>query len=294
LNKAQTLEKLLQYMAEAHANQADIIAVGETWFSGYPSWLDFCPNVALWDHAPTKEAYLLTYQNALALSDPEVERIRKACKDFNLAMVLGINERVENGPGNGSLYNTILTFGKDGELLNHHRKLVPTYTERLVHAPGDGAGLHTVRIDDVQVGSLICWEHWMPLTRQTLHNEGEHLHFCLWPWVHEKHQIATRHYAFEGRCYVVSIGQIMTASEIPDFLELPASISPDHLLLKGGSCVVQPNGDYLLEPDFKTRGMLLVDIPNFDACTKEKMTLDTSGHYQRNDVFELKVNKQRN
>ena len=136
LNKAQTLEKLLQYMAEAHAKQADIIAVGETWFSGYPSWLDFCPNVALWDHGPTKEAYLLTYQNALSLSDPEVERIQKACKDYNLAMLLGINERVENGPGNGSLYNTILTFGKDGELLNHHRKLVPTYTERLVHAPG--------------------------------------------------------------------------------------------------------------------------------------------------------------
>jgi len=270
LNKEKTLEKVLGLALEAGKQNLDIIAFGETWFSGYPSWLDFCPNIAIWDHEPTKEAYLMTYNTALSIADPEIGAIQEACRANNVAIIIGINEKVEKGPGNGSLYNTILTFGKDGALLNHHRKLMPTYTERLVHAQGDGAGLN-----------------------QAMHDSGEHLHFCLWPWVHEKHQIASRHYAFEGRCYVVSVGQIMEAQELPSHLELPEGTAPNDSLLKGGSCVVKPDGSYLLEPDFTTRGLITLEIPNFDACIKERMTLDTSGHYQRRDVFDFSVDKNR-
>ncbi len=99
-------------------------------------------------------------------------------KDHGVVLVIGVNERVNQGPGNGTLYNSLLTFGSDGALLNHHRKLVPTYTERLVWGQGDGSGLKAVDSSLGRVGGLICWEHWMPLARQALHDSGEHIHIA--------------------------------------------------------------------------------------------------------------------
>src|SRR4029077_18872840 len=124
-------------------------------------------------------------------------------------IVIGVNERVKDGPGHGTLYNTLLFFGPQGELVNQHRKLMPTYSERMVWGQGDASGMRSVNLHGANIGGLICWEHWMPLARQHTHNTREQIHVPVCQTVHEMHQVASRHYAFEGRCFVLAAGQIM-------------------------------------------------------------------------------------
>jgi predicted amidohydrolase len=203
-----------------------------------------------------------------------------------LTLVIGVNERVIEGPGRGTLYNTVLTFGPSGELLNRHRKLVPTFNERLIWGPGDGNSLQVAQTPAGRVGSLICWEHWMPLVRQTLHVAGEDIHVALWPSVKEMYQIAARHYAFEGRCFVLSVGSIMRRQDLPRELELAPAIaqSNNEFILSGGSSIVGPDGQYVAGPSFDSEVIILARI-NLERIREESMTLDVTGHYNRPDLF---------
>ncbi|MDP9380557.1 MAG: carbon-nitrogen hydrolase family protein, partial [Chloroflexota bacterium] len=198
LDLSASLNKAADLITQAAKRGARLITFGETWLPGYPAWLDYCPEAALWNHGPTKEVFALLRQNSVAVPGRETQVFTQLAGDLGVMLVMGVNERVDSGPGNGTLYNSLLVFSPDGELVNHHRKLVPTFTERLVWGPGDGEGLKAVETPVGRVGGLICWEHWMPMARQALHTSGEHIHVSVWPTVHEMHQIASRHYAFEG------------------------------------------------------------------------------------------------
>jgi predicted amidohydrolase len=222
----------------------------------------------------------------------ETARLGEAAREHNLVVVIGVNERVARGPGNGTLFNSLLTFGPDGKLLNHHRKLVPTYTERLVWGQGDAAGLAAAETPLGRVGGLVCWEHWMPLARQALHTSGEHVHVAVWPTAHEMHQIASRHYAFEARCFVLAAGLVMRVRDLPPELDTPAELAagPDQMLLRGGSAVIAPDGRYIAGPVFDEETILTAEI-DFSEIDREKMTLDVSGHYSRPDVFDLRLNR---
>lgn len=294
LNIAKSMQKVEVLLREAAAKGAQLITFGETWFTGYPAWLDHCDEYAKWDFQATKSVFAKTYENSLEVSGPEVAQIGKWAKELGVVVVMGINEKVSTGLGNGTIYNSLLTWNEKGELANHHRKLMPTHTERLLYGQGDGAGLQAVETSFGRIGGLICWEHWMPLTRQTMHNSGEHIHVAVWPNVKEMLQIATRSYAFEGRCFAVGVGQIMRVKDVPVELVLPADIKnkPDHLLLNGGSCIVGPDGQYVLEPQFGVEGIFSAEV-DLNRCAEERMALDVTGHYQRHDVFELSVNKKR-
>jgi nitrilase len=138
------------------------VAFGETWLPGYPAWLDVCPHVALWEHLPTKQVFARLRQNSITILGPEVATLCEAAGDLKINVVMGVNERVEAGPGNGTLYNSLLMISPEAELANHHRKLVPTHTERLIWGNGDGRGLSSVKTKVGRIGGLICWEHWMP------------------------------------------------------------------------------------------------------------------------------------
>jgi nitrilase len=294
LNVTKSMQKAEVLLREAAAKGAELITFGETWFTGYPAWLDYCDEYAKWDFQATKTIFAQTYENSLDVSGPEVAQIGKWAKELGVVVVMGINEKVSTGIGNGTIYNSLLTWTEKGELANHHRKLMPTHTERLLYGQGDGAGLQAVDTSFGRIGGLICWEHWMPLTRQTMHNSGEHIHVAVWPNVTEILQIATRSYAFEGRCFAVGVGQIMRVKDVPKELNLPAELrdQPEHLLLNGGSCIVGPDGQYVLAPQFGVEGIFTAEV-DLNRCTEEKLALDVTGHYQRHDVFELIVNKKR-
>jgi len=288
-----SLQKAESLIKQAAKAGVDIVAFGECWLTGYPAWMDYAPNAGLWDHEPVKEAWATMYENSLEIPGKHLDHIQKLAKQHKIHVILGANEVVKKGKGNGTLYNVVLQIDKQGNLVNHHRKLMPTYTEKLVHGMGDGSGLRAVETDMGRIGALICWEHWMPLTRQAMHDEGEDIHFALWPYVKEMHQIAARHYAHEGRCYVVSIGQMMKASDTPSGIELPENLTADtnQWVLKGGSCVANPDGSWLLEPQYEKDEIIYVEIPSLRENIKERMNLAVSGHYNRPDVFKFKVKR---
>lgn len=292
MNLAASLAKAVTLTEEAARNGARVVSFGETWLPGYPAWLDYCGDMALWDHAPTKTVFARLRQNSVLVPGKETKLLAKLAADHQLTLVIGVNERVETGPGNGSLYNSLLTFSPAGALANHHRKLVPTHTERLIWGQGDGGGLESVATPAGRIGGLICWEHWMPLARQALHLAGEHIHVAVWPTVHEMHQIASRHYAFEARCFVLAAGLVMRVKDLPAELAAPPALAdkPESFLLRGGSAIIGPNGQYVVEPCFDQE-MIITAMLDLTAVDEERMTLDVSGHYSRPDVFDFELRK---
>jgi len=292
LNLKQSLDKANTIMEEAAAEGCQLLVFGETWLTGYPVWLDYVPAAALWNHGPTKEVFALMHENGVTIPGPEINQIRKRAKELKLNICLGINEKVEHAAGHGTIYNAFVIINTDGEIVNHHRKLMPTFTEKLLYGVGDARGLNTVQVNGWNLGGLICWEHWMPLSRQALHNLGEQIHVALWPKVHEMHEIASRHYAFEGRCYVLAAGQVTYANQIPEIFSIPEELlnDPKKLLLNGGSCIIGPNGKYLTSPVYDVECLVTATL-NINKIKEEQMTLDVSGHYSRPDIYEFRVKK---
>lgn len=289
LDLAASLTKAVSFTEAAAKEGAKLVVFGETWLTGYPAWLDNCPDVALWNHGPTKDLFARLRAESPTISGPEVATLAELAGDLGITLVMGINERVDRGPGLGTLYCSLITFGPNGQLINHHRKLVPTHTERLVWGPGDAVGLHTVDTPVGRLGGLICWEHWMPTARQALHIDGEQIHIAVWPTAHEMHQVASRHYAFEGRCFVLAAGSLLAAADLPPTLRLSEEAqSQGPLLVRGGSAIIGPDGRYIVEPVFDEERILLADL-DFTAIDRERMTLDVTGHYSRPDIFELRI-----
>ena len=296
MNLEQSLDKAA-ILAEEAANQgAEVIVFPESWLPGYPVWLDYAPSAALWDHAPAKTLYRLLVENSLAIPGRHFSQLLATAQKLGAYLVIGSHERL-----GGTLYNTMLLIDRNGQDFQIHRKLVPTYTERLVWGRGDGSTLSTLRTEFGPMGGLICWEHWMPLARAAMQAKHEVLHIAQWPSVKELHQLASRHYAFEGQCFVIAAGCVLTKDEVIEgvsslahengevleFLEgLPGSDTQP--LLGGGSAVIAPDAGYLAGPAKDQACIIYASID--PRCIDEgHLVLDTQGHYSRPDVFELKV-----
>jgi nitrilase len=277
---------------EAARGGATLVAFPETWLPGYPAWLDVCRDVALWDHEPVKAVYARYAESSVDVSGESGAFICDVARRHGVTMVVGVSERVAAGPGRGTLYNSLLVIGPEGQLLNHHRKLIPTYTERMIWGNGDADGLKAVDSPSGRVGGLVCWEHWMPLARQALHDSGEDIHIAVWPTVHDRHQVASRHYAFEGRCFVLAAGSVMRSSSLPPELEVERSrLTPElSLALRGGSAIIGPDGEYVTPPLWDQPGVMIADL-DIGRVRRESMTLDVGGHYSRPDLFELVVRR---
>ncbi|MFQ5346662.1 MAG: carbon-nitrogen hydrolase family protein [Rhodothalassiaceae bacterium] len=294
LNLALSLERALGLIADA-ADETDILVFPETWLPGYPVWIDEAPEAALWDHPGAKALYRILTGNAVAIGDSTFAQLADAAARAKLHLVIGAHER-----RGGSLYNTMFLFAPDGRAA-WHRKLVPTYTERLVWGMGDGSTLSTLDTPFGVLGGLICWEHWMPLLRAAMHDRGEAIHIAQWPTVKEMHQVASRHYAFEGRCFVAASGTVLSKGDVlaglasftagePEARALLEAIPgpDDRLLQRGGSAVIAPDGSYVAEPVYDRAEAVRATLDP-DRLAEERMTLDAAGHYSRPDIFTLHV-----
>jgi predicted amidohydrolase len=300
LNLWASLEKACALVEQAAGAGAQIIAFPETWLPGYPIWLDWAPRAAEWDYAPAKALYRLLFEGAVSIEypggGPHLEPLLSAAKRTGSYIVMGVHER-----DGGTLYNTVITIAPDGLEFKIHRKLVPTYGERLVWGRGDGSTLGVMGTPHGNLGGLICWEHWMPLARAAMHALGETVHVAQWPAVKDLHHIASRHYAFEGQCYVLAAGAVLTKADALDgfhslqrpdsaALELLGSMpcEDDHLLLQGGSAVIAPDSSYVAGPVHDEAAIITAEIDPA-RITESYLTIDTQGHYSRPDVFHLKV-----
>src|SRR5260370_21441138 len=184
LDKRASPAKALDLIQQAAKSGARLVAFGETWLPGYPAWLDVCPGAALWENASAKDIFAKLRNNSITVPGEEVNALCEAARDHKIAIVIGASERVDAGPGNGTLYNSLLTISEDGQLRNHHRKLVPTYTERLVWGDGDGRRLEAAPTSAGRISGLILWEQWMPPASLAVHNSGQHMHRPVWSTVH--------------------------------------------------------------------------------------------------------------
>lgn len=288
LDRDASVTKACRLIAEAGANGAKLAVFGETWLPGYPIWLDVAPGAGLWDYQPAKDVFTRLVANAVEVPGPATDALGAAAANAGCAVVMGINER-ERGRASGTLYNSIIYLGPDGQLLGKHRKLTPTYTERLVWGSGDGSTLSVFDTPLGQVGGLVCWEHWMPLARHAMHVTGEQVHAALWPTVHDTHLVASRHYAFEGRCFVIAVGSVLRRDQVPDDLSIFDEVTPDGPLLAGGSAIIGPDGKVLAGPLGAEEAILYADL-DFARIPAEQLTFDAVGHYGRPDIFTLTVN----
>lgn len=306
LNRAASLARAELLIEEAAALGAQLIVFPETWLPGYPVWLDTAPSAALWEHRPTDALFRVLCENAFRLHEAEDHLLRRAARAAAAYVVLGVHERV-----GGTLYNTTLYFPPDGSAPLLHRKLMPTYTERLIWGQGDGSTLTVLPTPWGNLGGLICWEHWMPAARMAFHAKQEAIHIAQWPEINEMKLLASRHYAFEGQCFVLAAGAILTRDDLlagvdsltpaePLVRELLASIpcSPGRkgagdkatYLQRGGSAIIGPSGFPIAGPVFEDVRILTATLP-LAALAEGRLRLDTAGHYARPDVFHLSVDE---
>ena len=269
---------------------AQIIAFGETFLGGYPLWLDEAPGAALWDHPGTKALHRILLEQAVVANDERLLPLQELCDATGAVISIGAHERVRQ-----SLYNNQMTF-RPGLPVLDHRKLVPTHGERLVWMRGDGSTLGVHQAEWGKVGSLICWEHWMPLARAAMHNLGESVHVAAWPTVREEYALASRHYAMEGRCFVLAAGLVQAKDDLFDGLERAGGSIEAHELInaipidalnKGGSLIAAPDASVIAQAG-EGEETLLAEL-DLGTIAEGLASLDTDGHYSRPDVFELIV-----
>lgn len=298
LNIEESIKKACNLIEQAASEGANLIVFPETWLPGYPVWFDYSPKAALWGHHPARTLYRILVENSITIPGKHVDKLLKMGQKTKAYIAMGAHELV-----GGTLYNTMLLIDKGGKFLVH-RKLVPTYTERLVWGRGDGSTLQVLNTEYGSIGGLICWEHWMPLARAAMHARGESIHIAQWPSVKELHDLASRHYAFEGQCFVLAAGTALTRGEILEGFastdrydqearglleEIPGGNSD--LVLKGGSAIIAPNASHVSGPVYDRACIVYGEI-QLDMIAEGHLTLDTNGHYSRPDVFHLEVNDQ--
>lgn len=297
------VQKAVQLAREAIGNGAQLVAFGETFLGGYPLWLDEAPGAALWDHPGTRALHTIMLQQAIVPNDERLLPLQELSDQSGACISIGAHERVRQ-----SLYNNQLLF-RPGEAPLDHRKLVPTHGERLIWMRGDGSTLGVHRAQWGKVGNLICWEHWMPLARAAMHNLGESVHVAAWPSVREQYAIASRHYAMEGRCFVLAAGLVQYREDLFDGLErvsgntcaqVAEGASADKNAVKalfnsiegeqlnrGGSMIIAPDARVLAQAG-EGEEILYAEL-DLGEIGAGLASLDTDGHYSRPDVFELNV-----
>ena len=292
LDKSATLKRISETISEAAKKQIDLLVFGEGLLPGYPHWLAYTEGAA-WDLDINKTLHAHYITNAIQPEAGELDPICNLARSHQVAIFLGIIERARNRGGH-SLYASLVYIDQEGEIRSVHRKLQPTYDERLTWSPGDGHGLVTHPLKAFTVGGLNCWENWMPLARTALYGQGEDLHIAVWPGsVHNTKDI-TRFIARESRSYVLSVSSLMRKADIPistPYYDVLMDKMPE-TLSNGGSCIAGPDGEWVLEPIADSSGIIYSEL-DFQNVLKERQNFDPVGHYSRPDVTKIIVNRER-
>lgn len=292
-DRTATLDKIKASIIEAAKHKSELIVFGEGLLPGYPYWLSLTDGAA-WNKTIVKELHAHYARNAVDIERDDLKEICELASHYHIAIYLGIIEKPIDR-GGSSLYCSLVYINESGHIASVHRKLQPTYDERLTWAPGDGHGLRVHSLKKFTVGGLNCWENWMPLPRAAMYAQGENLHIAVWPGSDYNTKDITRFIARESRSYVISVSSRMAiGTDFPEstpHLEEILKRAPERSS-NGGSCIAGPDGEFILPPDIETEGNIYHTL-DFNSVYEERQNFDPSGHYSRPDVTQLTVNRER-
>lgn len=276
-----SIGKTIQLTSDAAAKGAELIVFPEAFISAYPRGMDFGAVVGARSDEG-REMFRRYWASSVDVPGPDVDILAAAAQNHKVHLVIGVIER-----DGGTLYCTVLFFSPEG-FLGKHRKLMPTASERLVWGFGDGSTLPVYDTSLGKLGAVICWENYMPLMRMAMYSKGIQLYCAPTADNRDSWLASIRHIALEGRCFVLSCNQFVRAKDYPD--DLCPSGNPEDIISRGGSCIVDPFGNFLIEPHFEDETILMADL-DMAEIARGKYDFDVVGHYARPDVFQLLVNE---
>jgi nitrilase len=283
-NKEATVAKVVSYIREGAATGAQLLVFPEALISAYPKGADFGARVG--GRTPRgRDDFLRYHSSSIDVPGPEVAEIAAAARDAGVHVVIGVIER-----DGGTLYCTVLFFSPEKGYLGKHRKLMPTAMERLVWGYGDGSTLPVYDTPLGRIGSVICWENYMPMLRTAMYAKNIQLYCAPTADDRDTWQATMRHVAMEGRCFVLSACQYIKRDAFPDDYDAIQGNAPDTVLMRGGSMIVSPLGEILAGPSFDGECILTADL-DLDDIARGKYDFDAVGHYARPDVFRLLVDE---
>jgi nitrilase len=299
LDRSATTEKAVSLVREAARAGAELIAFPETYVPAFPVW------AALSAPIENHDLFARMAAESVLADGPEVERLREEARKLGVFVSIGISER--SPVSVGGLWNSNLLIGDDGRVLVHHRKLVPTFYEKLVWAAGDGEGLRVADTRIGRIGGLICGENTNPLARFALMAQGEQVHISSWPpiWPTRRpseggnfnnvaaNRIRASAHSFEAKAFgIVTAGFMDTAMR--NFLveRDPAAAAVLDATPRAASFFVDPTGEQIGEAIQDEEGIVFADI-DIDRCVEPKQFHDVVGYYNRFDVFDFTVHRNR-
>ena len=278
------VEKAIRLIEEAAATGAKVIVFPEAFITGYPKGLNYGLVIGARD-AAGREEFRLYLEAAIDVPGPETLRLGKAAAAHGSYVVMGVIEREL-----GTCYCTVLFFAPNGQLLGKHRKLMPTALERTIWGFGDGSTLTVVDSPYGRIGSVICWENYMPMLRMAMYSKNVALYCAPTADDRDTWLPSMQHVALEGRCFVLTACQFIRKKDFPETARVALGDSPDAVLMRGGSAIISPLGKVLAAPHFDGETILTVPL-DLNDIGRGKFDFDVAGHYSRPDVFQLIVNE---
>ena len=279
-----TIDKVEYLTKKARDKNAELVVFPEAFISAYPKGLDFGARIGM-RSKEGREMYAKYYNSALDLQSTYFKKLCLIAKKNKIILSIGVIEK-----DNGTLYCTVLMISKKGEFIGKHRKVMPTAMERLVWGYGDGSTLPVIDTPVGKIGSVICWENYMPLMRMAMYSKGIQL-YCAPTADDRKTWISTMtHVALEGRCFVFSSCQYLLRKDCPDYYNPIQGNAKKTILMNGGSCIISPFGEIIAGPLRNKTGILTAEI-DLNEIIKGQYDFDVKGHYARPDIFKLNVNE---
>ncbi len=289
LNLEKSFERAANFVKDAASKGSKLVVFPETWFPGYPEFI--------WrlkagkDMKKTDDLFALSQKNSIDLKKDQMKPLQDMARENDVVIVAGYQE-IDGEYSGSTLFCSCIIIDNDGTILNNHRKLMPTNPERMVWGIGDASGLNVVETAVGRVGTLICWENFMPLARYTLYSQNIDIYVAP-TWDEGEAWLATmQHISREGGCWVIGCATPIKASDIPKDIPHYNDIfaEKEEWVNSGDAIIYRPFGELELGPIRKKKGIFTADI-DISLSKISRRRFDVAGHYSRQDIFKLKVNK---